>query len=77
VSVALGIKYSLRMSHVTLTSVACPILQHYYHIISHGTIIKKKKVAELKMCFNFLQHILFQDEVSGILSDMYRGFHVN
>ena len=40
-------------AHVTLSSVACPTLQCFFHINSHGKIFGKK-VTEHKMCVLFV-----------------------
>jgi len=53
VSVLLFIQHTKRTRRVILSSVACPTVQYFFHIVSLTAQFSGKKVIEHKMCFGF------------------------
>jgi hypothetical protein len=56
VSVALVIQLAQRMRRIILSSIACPALQNFYTVYHKGSIAGRK-LAEHKICFDFLESI--------------------
>jgi hypothetical protein len=60
VSVALVIQHAMRMRRIILSSLDCPALG--FSTLSHnGTIFRKKKVIEAKMCVLIFSTVFVSD----------------
>ena len=62
VSAALFIRHVMRMHHIILSSVACPLYHIFPYYLQSGTVFEKKAI-EHEMCidfpYNFCQNIYY------------------
>jgi ribosomal protein L32 len=55
-SVALGVQHALRMPHLVICGLSGSTM--FFHVISQTAGISKKKVSELKMCFDIVRNFV-------------------